>query len=189
MMRFKQSMVHLHQAYKNVQAGLLIHLLIILLVFRSIIVQLEAVKELENPIKGFISIQNIDDNECFKWCLVRYLNPADHQPRRIGKADKDFPKTIDFKDINFLVKTIDIHKIENKKCIGISVFGYENQEKYPIYVKNNVVKKNILTYYCLENQKKITMFLSKNFNRFMYVHLLLRGRRHFYRYCLRAFII
>ena len=82
------------------------------------------------------------------------MNPADHQPRRIGKADKDFPKTIDFKDINFLVKTIDIQKIENKKCIGISVFGYENWEKYPIYEKNNIVKKNILTYYCLENEKK-----------------------------------
>ena len=25
-------------------------------------------KELDHPRKGFINIQNIDDNECFKWC-------------------------------------------------------------------------------------------------------------------------
>ena len=80
-----------------------------------------------------INIQNIDDNKCFKWCLVRYLNSADHHPARITKADKDFTKTLDFKDINFSVKIRDIHKIENKNFISISVFGYENKEKYSIY--------------------------------------------------------
>ena len=33
-------------------------------------------KELDYPKKRLINIQNIDDNECFKWSLVRYLNPA-----------------------------------------------------------------------------------------------------------------
>ena len=40
-------------------------------------------KELNHPRKGLISIQNIDDNECFKWCLIRYINPADHHPTKI----------------------------------------------------------------------------------------------------------
>ena len=35
-------------------------------------------KELDHPRKGLINIQNINDNECFKWCLVRYLYPPDH---------------------------------------------------------------------------------------------------------------
>ena len=30
-------------------------------------------KELRNPMKGLINIQN-EDNECFRWCLIRYLN-------------------------------------------------------------------------------------------------------------------
>ena len=94
-----------------------------------------------------INIQNIDDTECFKWCIVRYLNLADCNPRIITKADKDFAKKVDFKDIKSLVKVRDIHKIEKKKSIGISVFGYENKEKHPIYVSKNFVKKNILTYY------------------------------------------
>ena len=37
-----------------------------------------------------INIHNIDDNECGKWCLVRYLYLADHNLKRITKADKDF---------------------------------------------------------------------------------------------------
>ena len=61
-------------------------------------------KELYHPRKGLINIINNDDNECFKWCLVRYINPADHNPRRITKSDKDFLKRIDFKDIKFPAK-------------------------------------------------------------------------------------
>ena len=36
-------------------------------------------KELDHPRKGLINIQNKADNECFKWCLVRYLNLASWQ--------------------------------------------------------------------------------------------------------------
>ena len=47
--------------------------------------QLEA--QLDHPRKALINIQNIDDNECFKWSLVRYLNPADHSPKIITRLD------------------------------------------------------------------------------------------------------
>ena len=36
---------------------------------------------------------------------------ADRNPARITKADKEFVKKLDFKDIKFLVKIRDIHKI------------------------------------------------------------------------------
>ena len=71
-------------------------------------------KELDHPRKALINIQNIDDNKCFKWCLVWYLNPADDNRRSITKADKNFAKRPDFKDIKFPVKIRDIHKIEKK---------------------------------------------------------------------------
>ena len=79
-----------------------------------------------------IDIQNIDDNECFKPCLFRSLNPADHNSTRIAKADKDFAKKLDFKDIKLPVKIRDIDKIEKKDSISISVFGCENKEKHRI---------------------------------------------------------
>ena len=86
-------------------------------------------KELDHPIKGLINIQNIDDNECFKWCLVRYLHPADHHPARTITVDKDSARKLDFKGIKFPVKIRDIHKIKKKNCISINIFSYENKEK------------------------------------------------------------
>ena len=76
-------------------------------------------KELDHERKGSINIQNIEDSKCFKWCLVRYLHPSDHNPARITIADKDFLKSLDFKDIKFPIKIRDIHKIE-KKCFWFS---------------------------------------------------------------------
>ena len=75
----------------------------------------ELPKELDNPKKGLINIQNINDNECFKWCLFRYLHDADHNPARIRKVDKDFARELDFHNIRFPVKIRDIHKIKKKK--------------------------------------------------------------------------
>ena len=90
-------------------------------------------KELNHSKKALINIQNFDNDECFKWCLVRYLNPEDNYPAKIRKIDKLFGHELDFEDIEFPVKITDIYRIEKKYSIAISVFGYENKEKYPIY--------------------------------------------------------
>ena len=50
------------------------------------------------------------------------LNPADHNQIRTTRADKDFGKRLDFKDIKFPVKIRDIYKIEKKNSIGITPF-------------------------------------------------------------------
>ena len=47
---------------------------------------------------------------------------------------QNFQVDIELKDIKFQVKLRGIHKIEKKNSIGISIYGYENKEKYPIYV-------------------------------------------------------
>ena len=58
-----------------------------------------------------INIQNIDDNECFKWCLVRYLHPPGHPPARARKVDKILQE-------KYTIKIRDIHKIVKKKRIA-----------------------------------------------------------------------
>ena len=95
--------------------------------------------------KGFINIQNIYDNECFKWCLVRYIHHAEHTPESIREVGKDFAREIDFQNIKFSVKIRDIHKVEKNNCININVFGYENKEKYPIHV-SKIFSIDILIY-------------------------------------------
>ena len=117
-----------------------------------------------------INIQNTNDNQCFRWCLVRYLNPADHNPRRITTADKDFAKRLGFKVIKFPVKIRDIHKIDKKNSIGISIFGYENKEKHPIYVS-----KLLLSITIIGEGDKNTMFLSKILTRScMIIHYIVK---------------
>ena len=77
-----------------------------------------------------INIQNTDDNECFKWCLVRYINPADHHSLRITKAGKYFAKRLDSKDTEFPLKIRFIHKIEKKRMLlALAFFGRKNINK------------------------------------------------------------
>ena len=99
-----------------------------------------------------INIRNIDDNECFKLSVVRCSNPENHHPAKITKADKNFDKKLGFKDIKFIVKIRDIHKVEIKNSIGVSVFGCESKEKHPNQKKKKKkkcreVKKKMLIYY------------------------------------------
>ena len=135
-----------------------------------------------------INIQNIDHNECFKCCLVRYLNPRDHRQARIAKTDKDFAKRLDFKDIKFQLKIRDIHKIEKNNFVGINVLAcYENKEKHPIYEsKKCCEEKHVDLLLIGEGEKKHYDFIN-NFNTFVYENTLHRGRKHFCRYCLQAF--
>ena len=48
---------------------------------------------------GFINIRNIDDNECFQWSIVRYLNPADCNQEELQKLIKNLLKSLIFKNI------------------------------------------------------------------------------------------
>ena len=79
--------------------------------------------------------------------MFRYLNPANYNPGRTTKVDKNFAKRLDFRGKKSPVKTRDIYKIEKKNSIGISVFDYENKVKYPIYVSKNVMTINMLICY------------------------------------------
>ena len=121
-----------------------------------------------------INNQNVDDNECFKWSLVRYLNSEDHHKARITQADKEFGKKLAFKGIKFPVQIRDIHKIEKKNFNGISVFVYENKEKHSIYVSKKREEKYVDLLLIGEEGKRHHV-LVKDFNTFMYDHLLHGG--------------
>ena len=93
-----------------------------------------------------INIQNIDDNKCFEWCLATYVHPTNHNPRRITKANKDFAKNLDFKDIENLLNTGNIYKINKNNSIIISVFGYKIKKKSNLCIKKKCCEENKLIY-------------------------------------------
>ena len=134
-----------------------------------------------------INIQNTDDNECFKWCLVRRLNPGNYHPARITEADKDFAKRLDFKDIKFPVKIRDIHKIEKKTSIGISFFGFDNKEQHPVCVSKECCEEKHVDLLLIRKREKRHSVMIKDFNTFMYEHSLHRGSKHFCHSCLHVF--
>jgi len=90
-------------------------------------------QELRNSRKGLINMKN-NDNKCFLWCLIRYLNPQNKDPQRIKKSDRDFVKLLDYLKIEYPVTINQLNKIEKQIKININVFGYENKQPYPIFV-------------------------------------------------------
>ena len=82
--------------------------------------------ELKNPKKGLINIKNKDD-ECFRWCHIRHLNPQEKDPQRIKKEDKKRVNELNYEGIEFPVSQKHYNKIERQNDIRINVFGYEKK--------------------------------------------------------------
>ena len=78
--------------------------------------------------KGIINIQN-EDNECFKWCILRHLHPADKNPQRVSSL-KRYENELDFSNINFPMKLSDITKFEKLNNIYVNVCGHEGKTVY-----------------------------------------------------------
>ena len=80
--------------------------------------------------------------------LVRYLHPLDHNSKSITKAGKDFAKKLDFKDMKLPVKVREIHKIEKRILLELVVLVTKIKKKIQSMYQKNIVKKNLLIYYC-----------------------------------------
>ena len=126
------------------------------------------------------------DNECFRWCHIRLLNPQDKDPQRIKKSDKPYINKLDYSGIEFPIKINQYNKIEKQNEINISVFGYENKQPYPIHVSKEKYKKHIELLLITENKNKHYVLI-KDFNRFMKHQTKHQGRKHFCMHCLQCF--
>ena len=101
-------------------------------------------QELKN--RGLINLQN-EDNECFRWCHIRYLNPQEKDPQRIKRTDKTFICQLDYSSIEFPVTVKQINKIEKQNNICINLFGFEEKQIFPIYISPKKSIKIIWNYY------------------------------------------
>ena len=142
-------------------------------------------QELKHHRKGLINMKN-EDNECFRWCHIRYLNPQDKYPQRIKKSDKEFIKKLDYSEIEFPVTTKKYNKIEKQNEININVFGYENKQPYPIYISKEKYEKHMELLLITEDENKYYVLI-KDFNRFMYNRTKHEHKKHFCMHCLQCF--
>ena len=119
-------------------------------------------KALDHPKKGLINIQNVNDNECFKWCLVWYLHPADHHSTKLRRAEKYFAREFDFKNIKFAIKIADTHKNKNNKkrrIVSATLFLVMKTKKDILVMCPKILSKDFLIYCWLEKKAIGTTFL------------------------------
>ena len=115
--------------------------------------------ELRNSAKGLINIKN-DDNECFRWCHIRHLNPQAKYPQSIKKVDKTFNENLNYSGIEFPITRKQYNKIEKQNVININVFGYEGKQPYPIYVSKEKNEDYLNLLLITENENK-TLCINK----------------------------
>ena len=106
--------------------------------------------------KAVINMKNNDD-QCFKWSVVRALNPVEKNSERITKELKDQSERLDWRGLKFPVdlKQIIIFEKLNPQ-ISINVFGFEG-DVYPLRLsKSERTQVNLLLisdgekqHYCL----------------------------------------
>ena len=141
--------------------------------------------ELRNSAKGLINMKN-EDNECFRWCHIRHINPQEKYPQRIKKVDKPYIEKLDYSGVEFPVSVKHYNKIEKQNSINISVFGYEDKQPYPIYVSKEKYEDPMELLLITENENKHYVLI-KDFNKFMYNQTKHKERKHFCMYCLQCF--
>ena len=142
-------------------------------------------QELRNSAKGLINMKN-KDNECFRWCHIRHLNPQDKDPQRIKKTDKQYIEKLDYSSIEFPVTVKQINKIEKQNNICINLFGYEEKQKFPIYISKEKYQDHMELLLITEGENKHYVLI-KDFNKFMFNQTKHEHRKYFCMYCLQCF--
>ena len=141
--------------------------------------------ELRNSAKALINMKN-EDNECFRWCHIRHLNPQDKDPQRIKKSDKLYVKNLDYSGIQFPVSKKQYHRIEKQNKININVFCYENKEPYPIFLSEEKYDREMNLLLITENENNHYVLI-KDFNKFKYNQTKHKEKKHFCMHCLQCF--
>ena len=84
-----------------------------------------------------INIKNQGEDDCFKYCHLRLLNPKKTHPEKVtSKRDKEILDSLDYSDINFPLKAKDHELVEERFNINVNILGYDNDSKkaYPLYI-------------------------------------------------------
>ena len=148
-------------------------------------------EELSNPMKGLINVKN-DDNQCFRWCHVRHLNPLGHHNERITQKDLGIAKTLDYSGVTFPVTIRDMSKIEKQNKININAYVYNEDGKYVSPIRNSKTEyQDTLNVLLIEREtekeyKQHYVYI-KDFNRLNYNVNKHKNKKHFCLRCLQPF--
>ena len=141
--------------------------------------------KLGNSRKGLINLKN-EDNQCFRWCHIRHLNPQMKDPQRIKKDDKKKVNELNYDGVEFPVSQRHYNKVEKQHSIRINVFGYEDGQPFPINISKETFEDQMNLLLITKDEKKHYVLI-KDFNVFMYNQSKHKEGKHFCMYCLQCF--
>ena len=147
--------------------------------------------ELRHHRKGLINLQN-DDNECFRWCHVRHINPIEKNPQRITQKDRKIAQTLDYTGVTFPVTIKDMGRIEKQNKININAYLYNEDGKYVTPYRNSETEYGdtlnvLLIERETEKEYKQHYVYIKDFNRLNYSVTKHKSKKHFCLRCLQPF--
>ena len=104
--------------------------------------------------KAIINMKN-QDNECFKWCVLRALNPVEKNKERVDKDLISKQNTLNMKGIKYPVSFRDIDRFESQNPnISISVMGYNKDERvYPLKISKYTGCEHDITLLLLKEEE------------------------------------
>ncbi|XP_057306823.1 uncharacterized protein LOC130645009 isoform X1 [Hydractinia symbiolongicarpus] len=146
---------------------------------------IELPTELRHGSKKLINMQNIDE-KCFMWCHIRHLNKQDKNPQKIKKSDRKFVDQLNYEGIKFPVDIKQYNKIEKQNNTPVNVFGYEDEQPFPLYISKEKFK-DCMNLLLITKDDETHYVLISDFNSFMYSKTKHREKKHFCLYCLQCF--
>ena len=136
--------------------------------------------------QGLINIKN-NDNYCFIWSYIRYINPQNKNPNRIKLTDKKLFNEIKQKLINFKfpleINKTNIKKIEDILKINICILTADEKENvYPMFSSENNHESDLNLFYYMNH-----ICLIKDINKYLYRNNKHKDKKYFCVRCLNSF--
>ena len=132
---------------------------------------------------------NIKNNDyCFIWSYIRYLNPQNKNPNRITTKDKKLFDEIKQKLVNFKfpleIKKNNIKKIEDILKINICILTADEKENiYPMFTSENNHKNDLNLFYYMNH-----ICLIKDINKYLFRNNRDKNKKYFCVRCLNSFV-
>ena len=137
--------------------------------------------------QGLINIKN-EDQFCFIWSYIRYLNPVNKNPNRITKEDKklfnNIYEKLKYFEFPLKINKNNIQKIENIFSINICILSNdENNNVIPMFSSENNHKNDLNLFYYKDH-----ICLIKDINKYLHRNNNDNNRKYFCCRCLNSFI-
>ena len=136
--------------------------------------------------QAIINMKN-QDEECFKWCVLRALNPKNKNAERVDNDLKSKQDSINMEGIHYPVSLRVIDRFEHlNPNISISVLGYNKEERvYPLRISKCTKRKHDIVLLLLKDGEKSHYCLVKNISALLSSQINNNGHKRYF--CLNCF--